>query len=125
MIAGLCVSGITALFIPLASGANLVSVLLLVAAQLGDGFYVAYEINQVSLRQSIAGERMLGRVNATMRFVELGAILLGSLAGGLLGGVIGVRLVLVIGGCATLLAAGILALSPLGKVDRERLTVDS
>jgi MFS family permease len=125
MIGGLCVAGITGLLIPLASGANLVSVLLLIAAQLGDGFYVAYEINQVSLRQSIAGERMLGRVNATMRFVELGAILLGSLAGGLLGEAIGVRPALVIGACGTLLAALIVALSPLRRVGSEQLTVDS
>ena len=72
MVVGLLVCGFTSALIPLASGATLLSLLLLVAAQLGDGFYVVYEINQVSLRQTIAEERMLGRVNATMRFLEPG-----------------------------------------------------
>jgi len=113
MVLGMGVFGVASLFIPLASGATLLSAAFLIAAQLGDGFYILYEINLVSLRQSITAEHMLGRVNATMQFINLGAILAGSLLGGLLGQALGVRPVLFIGASGTLLAAVALALSPI------------
>ncbi len=113
MVLGMAVFGLSQLFIPLASGATLISALLLIAQQLGDGFYIVYEINQVSVQQSAAPPGLLGRVNATFQFLNLGATLLGTLLGGLLGEMVGVRLVLALGGCGTLLAALALALSPL------------
>ena len=113
MVIGMGVFGLSSFFIPLASGATLLSAAFLIAAQLGDGFYILYEINLVSLRQSITAEHMLGRVNATMQFINLGAILAGSLLGGLLGQALGVRPVLFIGASGTLLAAVALALSPI------------
>jgi MFS family permease len=113
MIGGLAVSGLSAFMIPFASGATLVSAVLLILAQLGDGFYVIYEINLVSLRQKVADERMLGRVNATMRIAALAAALVGTLLGGVLGGLLGVRPVLFVGALGTMLAAGMLALSPI------------
>jgi MFS family permease len=113
MIMGLTVFGVVQFFLPLATGATFISALLLVAQQLGDGFCVVYEINQVSLRQTVISERLLGRVNASVQFLNLGAILIGSLLGGFLAEVLGVRLVLVLGGCFTLLAALALAASPL------------
>jgi MFS family permease len=113
MIAGLAVFGIAAMFIPLASGATLLSAIFLIIAQTGDGFFTVYEINRVSLVQRLAPERLLGRVNATIRFLGLGAALLGALIGGLLGETLGVRATLVMGACGTLLAALALAASPL------------
>ena len=113
MIVGLCLFGISDCLILLASGATLISGALLVGQQLGDGFYTMYEINQVSLRQGVTPENMLGRVNATIQFVDLGATLLGSLLGGLLGELLGVRLVLALGAAGTLLSALMLALSPI------------
>jgi Na+/melibiose symporter-like transporter len=113
MITGLAVFGITTLFIPLASGATLLSAVFLIIAQISDGFFTVYEITRVSLVQGLVTERLLGRVNATLRFLGLGAALLGSLLGGLLGGTLGVRPTLVMGACGTLLAALALAVSPL------------
>lgn len=113
MVVGLGLFGVSELFIPLASGATLISAAFLIAQQLGDGFFIVYQINQVSLRQSIASERMLGRVNATMQFLHLGTTLAGSILGGLLGDILGVRTVLFLGAGGTLLAALILAASPL------------
>ena len=113
MVLGMGVFGVTSLFIPLASGATLLSAAFLIAAQLGDGFYILCEINLVSLRQSIASEHILGRVNATTQFINLGATLVGSLLGGLLGEAVGVRPILVVGAGFTLLAAVALALSPI------------
>ncbi|MBF8188774.1 MFS transporter, partial [Nonomuraea sp. K274] len=46
---------------------------------------VVFNIAQLSYRQRITPERLLGRVNASMRFLMWGAMPLGGLAGGALG----------------------------------------
>jgi MFS family permease len=117
MIAGLLLSGCATLLIPLAQGATLAAALLLIAQQLfGDGAYTVYEINQVSLRQSIVAGRRLGRVNASLRFVALGATLAGALLGGVLGETIGVRPALAGGGICMLLSTLWLVFSPLRRL---------
>ena len=117
MVVGLILSTLSSFFIPLAQGATLLAAVFLIAQQLmGDGGFIVYEINQVSLRQALAPERLLGRVNASMRFVAQGALLLGSLTGGLLGELIGLRTTLVMGACGALIAALWLALSPVRSV---------
>jgi Na+/melibiose symporter-like transporter len=113
MAVGLGVAGISGLFIPLASGASLFSGICLGIAQLGDGFFTVYQINLVSLWQSITQARLLGRVTATMKFIALAATLIGSLAGGLLGQAVGVRSTLAGAVVCTLLAAVVLGLSPM------------
>lgn len=50
-----------------------------------------YNINQVSLRQAITPGRLLGRMNASMRFIVWGVMPLGSLVGGAAGTVLGLR----------------------------------
>ncbi len=52
---------------------------------------VAYNMNQVGLRQAITPDRMLGRMNATMRLIVWGTIPIGALIGGFLGGIIGLQ----------------------------------
>jgi len=52
---------------------------------------IVYNVNQISLRQSIVPIRLQGRMNATMRFLVWGTIPLGGLAGGLLGTFLGLR----------------------------------
>jgi len=52
---------------------------------------VVYNINQVSLRQSIVPRNIQGRMNATMRWIVWGTIPVGALAGGVLGEVFGLR----------------------------------
>jgi MFS family permease len=118
MVAGLALYSVSLFFIPLASGATVLSAIFLIIQQLGDGFYVLYEINIVSFRQEIISERMLGRVNATLRFVALGATLVGTLLGGLLGESLGVRTTLFIAAGGTLFASAILAISPIGKLKK-------
>ena len=115
MALGLGIAGMSSLFIPLASGATLLSAACLAIAQLGDGFFTVYQINVVSLWQSITHERLLGRVNATMKFIALAATLVGSLAGGLLGQAVGVRSTLAGAVACTLAAALLLGLSPVRK----------
>jgi MFS family permease len=58
---------------------------------------VVADVNQVSLRQSVTPDRLLGRVNATTRFAVAGVIPIGSLLGGLLGETIGLRGALLVG----------------------------
>jgi MFS family permease len=116
MFIGLLVPVFTSGSILLAKGPTLFSLIILIALQLGDGFNVAYEINNISFRQGITEERMLGRVNATIRFLTLGAALAGALAGGALGGSLGLRLTLAAGISFSGLAAITLGLSPLRKI---------
>ena len=66
------------MLLPIARGAGPVSVALLVAQQLiGDSAATVYFINAVSLIQTITPKPMLGRVNASLRFVRLGSVLVG------------------------------------------------
>ncbi|MDP9841270.1 MFS transporter [Streptosporangium lutulentum] len=74
---------------------------------------VLYNVGQVSFRQSVTPEHMLGRMNATMRFVVWGTIPLGGLAGGALGEFFGARTTLWISAVLALLALVPLLLSPL------------
>jgi MFS family permease len=52
---------------------------------------VIYNVAQVSFRQRLTPERLLGRMNATMRFLVWGTLPLGGILGGILGETIGVR----------------------------------
>ncbi|WP_158840310.1 MFS transporter [Saccharothrix deserti] len=76
-----------------------------------------YNIAQVSYRQSICPDHLLGRMNASIRFVVWGGIPLGGLAGGALGEGIGVTPTLWVamaGQCASVLWV---VLSPLRSRD--------
>ncbi len=57
---------------------------------------VIYNITQVSFRQGLCPPNLLGRMNATMRFLVWGTIPLGAFVGGVLGETIGVRPTLVV-----------------------------
>ncbi|GAA3440612.1 MFS transporter [Planomonospora venezuelensis] len=74
---------------------------------------VLYNVGQVSFRQSVTPEHMLGRMNATMRFVVWGTLPLGGLAGGVLGEVLQARAALWVSAGLTMLAVVPLLLSPL------------
>ncbi len=68
------------------------TLVVLAAAMAGVSFgIVVYNITQVSFRQGLCPPAMLGRMNATMRFLVWGTMPVGSLLGGVLGTTIGVR----------------------------------
>jgi MFS family permease len=58
---------------------------------------VLYNVAQVSYRQAICPPELLGRMNAAVRWIVWGTLPLGSLAGGTLGTLIGVRPTLWVG----------------------------
>lgn len=75
---------------------------------------VLWGINYLALRQAITPDRLLGRMTATMRFLTVAAAPLGSLAGGALATVIGLRGTLwTIGVLGVLLASAAVAWSPV------------
>jgi MFS family permease len=77
---------------------------------------VVYNIAQVSFRQAICPDRLLGRMNASVRFLVWGTIPLGSLLGGVLGTAIGVRGALWVGAIGLVLAPAFVVFSPLRKL---------
>jgi MFS family permease len=52
---------------------------------------VVYNVTQVSFRQRLTPDNLLGRMNATVRFVVFGAFAVGSILGGVLGQYLGAR----------------------------------
>jgi MFS family permease len=72
---------------------------------------VVYNIAQVSFRQGLTPERLLGRMNATMRFLVWGTMPIGGLIGGVLGQQLGVRETVWIGmaGCCLAFLPGFLS----------------
>ena len=112
--AGLMILSFCGLLVPLASGPLLVSVPCLMIAQFARGFGgTLFNINNVSLRQAITPDHLLGRVNATSRFVSTGALTVGSLAGGTLGAAFGLRPTLLIGAVGGLFAVVWVLCSPV------------
>jgi MFS family permease len=79
------------LFTLAGSGINWYTLLIIAGQLVTNIAVVVYNVNQISLRQSIVPIRMQGRMNATMRFLVWGTIPLGGLAGGLLGTFLGLR----------------------------------
>jgi len=87
-----------ALLIPIAQRPASFALPLLIASQfIAGGSGTIYNINQVSLRQAITPDHLLGRMNATMRFIVWGTLPIGALIGGALGGTIGLRPTLIVG----------------------------
>jgi MFS family permease len=111
---GTFVVGLGALALPAASGPLAVAVPSLIVAQvlLGAGAPV-YSVNQVSLRQALVPDRLLGRVNASRRFVVFGAAPPGALLGGFLGSTLGLRPALLAGALGVALAFLAVLFSPL------------
>jgi len=119
LIATLFLAAVGQLFIPLAGVATTTAIVVafLVAQQLTvDPALTAFDITQVSLRQAMAPLAVQGRVNATMRFTEFGAQLIGAAIGGVLGGTIGLRPTLVVASGGVVLAALLLLLSPVRRL---------
>jgi MFS family permease len=87
---------------------------LFVVAQIGfSAGVVIYNVTQVSFRQRLCPEHLLGRMNASMRFLVWGTMPLGGLLGGALGSTIGVRTTLLVAAIGQSLAFLWIFFSPL------------
>jgi MFS family permease len=91
-------------------------VLLAVAQILFWGTVVVYNITQVSFRQGLCPPELLGRMNATMRFLVWGTMPLGALLGGVLGSAIGVRDTLLVAAIGSVLPVLPVFFSPLRRL---------
>jgi MFS family permease len=90
IVATIVVAGLGGFPIALATGAA-APVLIGFGLALEGGGGVAYNINQVSVRQAICPRRLQGRMNASVRFIVWGALPVGGFLGGALGSSIGLR----------------------------------
>jgi MFS family permease len=114
---GLFMYGATGLLIPLAGGSVALALSLLFLSQLiGDASVSIYLIAEMSLRQSLVPANLLGRTNASIQFLSQGIAPVGALLAGTLGGLIGLRLTILIGVLGVMLAGTWLLLSAVRKV---------
>ena len=103
------------LLVPLAGGSAAIP-LLVAAFTLSTAGATIYAITALSLMQTLTPERLLGRMNASRRFIVFGTIPLGSLVGGLLASQLGLRPTIwigAVGACACFLP---IALSPVRRI---------
>ncbi|WP_219417239.1 MFS transporter [Pseudonocardia nigra] len=115
LITALLVTGPVTLLLPLAGpGPGLVWFAAAYFAILYGG--VVYNIAQVSFRQAICPDRLLGRMNASIRFLVWGTIPVGGLLGGALGELIGLRATLLVAAAGLAAAPVWLVTSPLRRM---------
>jgi MFS family permease len=89
---------------------------LVAGSMIGGCGAVVYNIQQISLRQSITPERMQGRMNSVMRFLVWGPIPLGSLTGGAIASSFGLRTALIVGAAGGFTSTIPILLSPIRKL---------
>lgn len=93
------------------------TMILLILGQIFTGFgNTVYFVSQVSLRQSITPTEIMGRINASNRFISRAAMPLGGLFGGLLGTFVALKLSLFILAIGYILAIICLIISPVIKL---------
>ena len=104
--------GLVTLATPLASlGAP--AIVLSVIGFVNNFMVPVYNINQVSLRQSITPDRVQGRMNATVRTVIWGTIPIGALIGGVIGNAYGLVPAMYAGIAVSLLAGAWILAGPV------------
>lgn len=114
MVLGIATVALSDLLVPLAAGAPVVVMGVLVGAQFFFGIGLTiFNVNGASLRQAIVPREFLGRVGATVRVLAEGMTPMGAIAGGALGSAIGLRETLILAACGELLAAAWLWFSPV------------
>jgi MFS family permease len=119
IVAAAVTSAVSPFLIPLSAAVPSAAVVLLVV---GDFLFmfavVVYNVAQLSFRQRICPPPLLGRMNASIRFVVWGVIPISGVVSGLLGGWLGVVPTMWIGCALGLLACGIVVFSPLARMRR-------
>ncbi len=114
LISSMFLACLALLVLPFAHRTTPLVVSLLIAAFFINEVGVAISnVQVVSLRQTLTPDHLLGRVNASYLLVVYGATPIGALAGGLLGGLFGLRTALTVGVCCLPLALVWIVFSPI------------
>lgn len=102
---------------PLAQGPLAVATLMVFLPQLiGDGLKTVQGIGEITLRQRVVPDRVLGRVNATMEVLSHGVGPFGALVAAVVAEAFGVRAGIAVGWAGLALSNVILLLSPVRRV---------
>ena len=102
------------LLVPLAGGPTALAAGVLGLAFVGNGFGLGLSnVLAVSLRQAVTPDRLLGRMNASYRFLTYGAVPIGALLGGALGELLGLRAAVAVGAVGSLLTVPWVLARPL------------
>ncbi len=109
-------AGVAVLGSTTGAGAVLVPVVLVVGGFVFNLAVVVYNVAQVSFRQRLCPPALLGRMNASARFIVWGPLPIGGLLGGWIGTVWGVAPALWIGAAVMTLGALPVLLSPLSRM---------
>jgi MFS family permease len=104
--------GLPLVLVPLAPASFPIPFIVVAFTIVGFGI-VLYNVSAISLTQALTPERLLGRVNASRRFIVWGTIPIGGLVSGGLASWIGLRPTLFVGTLGCALAAVPIALSPV------------
>jgi predicted MFS family arabinose efflux permease len=117
MIGGWVLAAAGSLLVPLAAGSAVVVVVMLAVSKAFEGITdTVANIHQWSLRQVVTPDHLAGRVTAGHRFTVYGASALGALAGGALGGAVGLRPALLVCAIGALLSPLPAVFSPLRRL---------
>jgi MFS family permease len=109
-------SAVFVLLVPLAGVVSepAASLVLLGVSEVGFGFSVlVYNVLQLTMRQRVCPPRLLGRMNASIRFAVWGVMPLAALASGYLGEHLGLVPTMLIGAAGSFLATAPVLFSPL------------
>lgn len=101
------------LLLPVASQFSYPAVVIAVAFIINGLALGLTNVYSVTLRQTLTPGRLLGRMNASYRFLTYGAIPIGALMGGALAETVGVRNAIALGAAGFLIALVVLILSPM------------
>jgi MFS family permease len=112
---GSVIGGVPMILIPLAPVSFPIP-FIVVSFALTEFGIVVYNVSGISLTQALVPERLLGRVNASRRFIVWGTIPLGSLVSGVLATWIGLRPTIFVGTIGIMLATLPVALSAVRHV---------
>ena len=112
-----CLFGPGTLLIAFAPEAYALPLIVLAMIVIGFGG-ILYNVTAISLIQAITPDRILGRANASRRFVVWGVVPLGGFTGGALASTIGLRETMVVGALGGLLTIVPILFSPLRSVGR-------
>jgi predicted MFS family arabinose efflux permease len=116
LIASTLLASATIVLIPLGHGPVMGALFLALAQLLGDVSFPVYAVHELTLRQRIASEEMLGRVNAFMQMLFKGVYPFGALIGGFIAQQAGIRTTFLLAAAGVLAGGLVLLFSDIRKL---------